>query len=181
MSKLNSVKIMQFSDREGQMVAGFTPEHAVYDANGVRLDVKLKALDVDRILALLKRYSGGGGGGISAIFTVGNNESGFAEAVAEVMRDTNDSTSAEGGAPYNTYLAVLKIEPYNFMRIEFTGSEPKAYALAKVSTCTSGGIDVIFDLDFYSYRYHFSLAILDSQGNPTSKLYFEESGISKTN
>lgn len=179
MPNINSVNIMQLSNREGQMIAPFTPEHAIYDTNGIRLDVKLKALDIDRILALVKRFSGGGGNGISAIFSVDNDEEGFMNNVAEVMRDVNDSTSIDGNTAYNTYLAVLEIDIYNFMGIEVMNSnERKAYTLAKVTTCTDGAIDVIFDLDFYSYRYHFSqTALID--GQPMSQLYFEESGISK--
>ena len=157
MPNTNDVKLMQFSDREGQMIAGFTPEHAVYDTNGIRLDVKLQALDIDRIMALLQRASVGGNG-ISAIFQIGNNES--------------------GGLAYNTYLAVLAIDFYNFMDIEISEeNNTTAYALAVISMGTDGGYNVKFDLGFDTYRYYFNKTIVDLEGQPQSKLYYEERGI----
>ena len=39
-----STIIKQFTNRKKQKIAGKTPEHAVYDENGVRLDYKLKSL-----------------------------------------------------------------------------------------------------------------------------------------
>lgn len=177
MPNTNDVKLMQFSDREGQMIAGFTPEHAVYDTNGIRLDVKLQALDVDRIMALLQRASVGGNG-ISAIFQVGNNESAFMSAVEETMRNVNEGTSAVGGLAYNTYLAVLAIDFYNFMDIEISEeNNTTAYALAVISMGTDGGYNVKFDLGFDTYRYYFNKTIVDLEGQPQSKLYYEERGI----
>lgn len=38
---MNKVKIKQFKNKDKKPVAGLTPEHAVYDKNGVRLDAKL--------------------------------------------------------------------------------------------------------------------------------------------
>ena len=35
------VKIKQFKNKAKEPVAGLTPEHAIYDKNGVRLDAKL--------------------------------------------------------------------------------------------------------------------------------------------
>lgn len=176
MPNTNSVKLIQFSDREGQMVAGFTPEHAVYDTNGVRLDVKLKALDIDRIMALLQRASGGNG--ISAVFEVGNNEGDFMSEVTETMRIVNESTSSDGGQSYNTYLAVLVIDFYNFMEIEIAEDNGStAYALATVTRGVDGGYNVMFDLDFNSYRYYFNQVIPNGDGSPQSRLYYEERGI----
>lgn len=180
MPNINSVNIMQLSNREGQMIAPFAPEHAIYDVNGIRLDVKLKALDIDRILALLKKYSGkGGGNGISAIFKVGTDEQNFIQSVTRVMNETNEVTDEEMGIPFNTYMAVLEVQTINFMGIDTKGE--KAFALAKASTSMDGGIDVFFDIDFFSYRYHFNNVILNDQGYPASQLYYEESGISKMN
>ena len=180
MPNINSVNIMQLSNREGQMIAPFTPEHAIYDVNGIRLDVKLKALDIDRILALLKKYSGqGGGNGIAAIFKVGTDEQNFIQSVNKIMNETNEVTDEESGSAFNTYMAVLEVQPINFMTIDTDGK--KAYALAKVSTAMDGGIDVFFDIDFFSYRYHFNNVILNEMGFPASQLYYEESGIAKMN
>lgn len=36
-----NVKIKQFKNKAKEPVAGLTPEHAIYDKNGVRLDAKL--------------------------------------------------------------------------------------------------------------------------------------------
>lgn len=38
---MTKVKIKQFKNKKKEPVAGLTPEHAVYDKNGVRLDAKL--------------------------------------------------------------------------------------------------------------------------------------------
>lgn len=38
---MGNVKIKQFSDKNKELIAGLTPEHAVYDVKGVRLDAKL--------------------------------------------------------------------------------------------------------------------------------------------
>lgn len=44
------VTIKQFTDEmTGSFVAPFTPEHAIYDTEGKRLDVKIAGLDLDRI------------------------------------------------------------------------------------------------------------------------------------
>ena len=37
----NRVFIKQFKNKKKEPVAGLTPEHAIYDKNGVRLDAKL--------------------------------------------------------------------------------------------------------------------------------------------
>lgn len=178
MPNINDVQLMQFSNREGQLVAGFTPEHAVYDTNGIRLDVKLKALDIDRIYALLKRFNASANGGIAAIFEVKMNEASFMEEVEQTMATVNGGDDSEE-LPFNTYLAVLAINFYNFMEIELPTTTPDriAYTLAKVYTCVDGGYDVFFELDFNSYRYHFNKTILDEDGNPQSELFFEESGL----
>lgn len=38
---MTRVKIKQFKNKAKEPVAGLTPEHAIYDTNGVRLDAKL--------------------------------------------------------------------------------------------------------------------------------------------
>ena len=38
---MTKVKIKQFKNKKKEPVAGLTPEHAIYDKNGVRLDAKL--------------------------------------------------------------------------------------------------------------------------------------------
>lgn len=38
---MTKVKIKQFKNKAKEPVAGLTPEHAIYDKNGVRLDAKL--------------------------------------------------------------------------------------------------------------------------------------------
>lgn len=40
-----TVTIKQFQDKSGNKVAGKTPEHAVYDTDGVRLDDKLDKIE----------------------------------------------------------------------------------------------------------------------------------------
>ena len=48
------VTIKQFTrEEDGSFVAPFTPEHAIYDTNGKRLDVKIAGLDLDRISSAL--------------------------------------------------------------------------------------------------------------------------------
>ena len=50
------VTIKQFTrEEDGSFVAPFTPEHAIYDTNGKRLDVKIAGLDLDRISSALTR------------------------------------------------------------------------------------------------------------------------------
>lgn len=39
------VQVKQFKDKDGNYIAGKTPEHAVYDTDGVRLDSKLKEMN----------------------------------------------------------------------------------------------------------------------------------------
>lgn len=50
----NEVTIKQFTDKEGKYIAPYTPEQAVYDKKGVRLDYKLEGLDVGRINSALE-------------------------------------------------------------------------------------------------------------------------------
>lgn len=38
---MSTVKIKQFKNKAKEPIAGLTPEHAIYDKNGVRLDAKL--------------------------------------------------------------------------------------------------------------------------------------------
>ena len=45
----NKVLIKQFKNKAKKSVAGLTPEHAVYDANGVRLDAKLGSWNLSNI------------------------------------------------------------------------------------------------------------------------------------
>lgn len=48
------VTIKQFTrEEDGSFVAPFTPEHAIYDTNGKRLDIKIAGLDLDRISSAL--------------------------------------------------------------------------------------------------------------------------------
>lgn len=48
------VTIKQFTDEmTGSFVAPFTPEHAIYDTAGKRLDIKIAGLDLDRISSAL--------------------------------------------------------------------------------------------------------------------------------
>ena len=48
------VTIKQFTrEKDGTFVAPYTPEHAIYDTNGKRLDVKIAGLDLDRISSAL--------------------------------------------------------------------------------------------------------------------------------
>ena len=46
---MTKVKIKQFKNKAKEPVAGLTPEHAVYDANGVRLDAKLGSWNLSNI------------------------------------------------------------------------------------------------------------------------------------
>lgn len=49
---MGNVKIKQFSDKNKELIAGLTPEHAVYDAKGVRLDAKIGSiLDIKNTVA----------------------------------------------------------------------------------------------------------------------------------
>ena len=47
------VTIRQFTKKDGSFVAPFTPEHAIYDTKGERLDIKIAGLDPDRISSAL--------------------------------------------------------------------------------------------------------------------------------
>ena len=47
------VTIRQFTNKKGSFVAPFTPEHAIYDTSGKRLDIKIAGLDLDRISSAL--------------------------------------------------------------------------------------------------------------------------------
>jgi hypothetical protein len=49
------VDIKQLTDDKGKLIAPFTPEHAIYDTNGKRLDLKLAGLDTDRISSALTK------------------------------------------------------------------------------------------------------------------------------
>lgn len=49
---MGNVKIKQFSDKNKELIAGLTPEHAVYDVKGVRLDAKIGSiLDIKNTVA----------------------------------------------------------------------------------------------------------------------------------